>query len=111
MGVGQRSALSSVLSTLYLFSLLHIFEKWLKNLKIPVSILFFENNRLFITQNKSMVVSNLNLFCSYHIIISLLEKFSLVIEHRKTKVFHFSRSYSIFDPLPLNLTILGDLTL
>jgi len=41
IGVGQGSALSPILSALYLSPILHIFEKWIKNLKIPVSILFF----------------------------------------------------------------------
>ena len=62
VGVGQESALSSILLTLYLSSLFHIFEKWLKNLKIPVSILSFVNDRLFIAQDKSLMVSNSNLF-------------------------------------------------
>ena len=99
-----------VLSTLYLFLLFYIFEKRLKNLKIPVSIFSFVD-RLFIVQNKSMVVSNLNLFCSYHIMTSLLERFGLVVKYGKTKVFHFSRLYNTFNFLPLDLTILEDSTL
>ena len=39
--VGQESALFPILSTLYSSVIYHIFEKQLKNLKIPVSILFF----------------------------------------------------------------------
>jgi len=62
VGVGQESALSPILLTLYLSPLFHIFEKWLKNLKIPVSILSFVNYGLFIAQDKSLMVSNLNLF-------------------------------------------------
>ena len=38
----------------------------------------------------------------------LLEKFRLIIEYRKMEIFHFSRSYSTFDPLPLDLMLLGD---
>ena len=38
---------------------------------------------------------------------SILKRFSLVIEHGKTEVFHFSRSHSIFNPLLLNLSTLG----
>ena len=37
----------------------------------------------------------------------LLKKFGLIIEHGKTKVFHFSRLHSSFNPLPLDPTILG----
>ena len=108
MGVEQGSALSLVLSAIYLSLLIHIFEKCLKNLKIPVSILFFVDDGLFIAQNKSIVFLNSNLFYSYHIITFFLEKFGLVVEHGKTEVFHFFRSQGTFDPLLLDLTILGD---
>jgi len=107
MEVGQGSALSPVLSALYLSLLLYIFDKWPKNLKIPISILSFVDNRLFIAQNKFLVIPNLNLFCSYHIITSLLEKFGLIIEHGKTEVFYFFRSHGTFDLSLLDLTILG----
>jgi len=41
VGVGQGSALSPILSALYLFLFLYILEKHLKNLKIPISTLLF----------------------------------------------------------------------
>ena len=53
------------------------------------------------------MVSNANLYCSYNIILSLLIKFGLIMEHRKTEVFHFSRSHRVFDPSPLDLMLLG----
>jgi len=46
--VEQGSALSSILSALYLAPVLHILERYLKNLKIPVSILSFVDDGLFI---------------------------------------------------------------
>ena len=49
VGVGQGSALSLILSTLYLSSFLYILEKCLKNLKIPISIIFFVDDRLLIS--------------------------------------------------------------
>ena len=107
MGVGQGFTLSLVLSALYLTLLLYILENWLKNLKIPISTLSFVNNKLFISQNKSLTISNSNIFYSYYIMTFLLEKFGLIIEHGKTKVFHFSRLHSSFNPLPLDPTILG----
>jgi len=61
---------------------------------------------LFIAQNKSIACSNSNIFCSYNIMTSILKKFGLVIEHRKTEVFYFSRLHSMFNPLPLNLSTL-----
>jgi len=108
IGVGQELALSPVLSTLYLSLLFYIFEKWLKNLNIPVSILSFIDNGLFITQNKSIAYSNSNLFYSYKIMTSILKKFSLVIEYEKTEVFHFFRSYGMLNFQPLNLSTLRD---
>jgi len=49
VGVGQGSALSPILLALYLSLIFYILEKQLKNLKIPVSILSFVDNRLFIS--------------------------------------------------------------
>ena len=95
VGVGQRSALSPILSVLCLFLVFHIFEKRIKNLKIPISSLSFVDNGLFITQDKYLVVYNMNLFCSYNVISSLLGKFRLIIEYGKIEMFHFSRSHSV----------------
>ena len=109
--VGQGSALSPILSSLYLTLFLYILEKHLKNLKIPISILFFVDDGLIIAQNKSFDVSNSQLYCSYNVLSKLLDSFSLVIEHSKTEIFHFSRSQGFFNPPPLNLSPLGELTL
>ena len=92
VGVGQGSALFPILSTLYLSLLLYILENRLKNLKIPISILSFVNNGLFIAQNKSFDISNSHLFCSYNVLSKLLDSFGLVIKHSKTEIFHFNRS-------------------
>ena len=111
IGVGQDSALSPILLALYHSSFLFTLEKCLKNVKIPVSIISFVDNGLFISQNKSFEVSNSCLFCSYNVITNLLDKFGLVVEHSKTEVFHFSRSHGPFNPLPLDLSSLGGLIL
>jgi len=91
VGVGQGSTLFPILSALYLAPILYIFEKRIKILKILISILSVIDDGLFISQNKSLVVLNTNIFCSYNVISSLLRKFRLIIEHRKTEVFYFSR--------------------
>jgi len=93
IGMGQRSALSPILSTLYVAPIFHIFEKRSKNLltPIPVSILSFVNDRLFVSQQKSYEKSNASLFYSYSIISSLFNQFGLVIKHDKSEVFHFLR--------------------
>ena len=111
VGVGQGSALSLILSALYLSPIFHILENCLKNLKIPIPFLSFIDDRLFISQNKSISVSNTNLFYSYNVISSLLTKFGLIMEYNKIKVFHFSKSYRAFNPPPLDLFSLGGLRL
>jgi len=105
--VSQGLAFSPILSTLYLSLVLHIFEKQLKNLKIPISFLSFVNNSLLITQNKSLSISNSFLFCSYQIISSPLKNVSLKLEYSKTKIFHFSHSTGSFNPPSLDLSPLN----
>ena len=107
VGVGQGSALSPILSTLYLSLLIYIIEKRFKSLNLPISILSFIDDGLFIVQNKSLNISNSNLFCSYNILSKLLDSFGLIIEHSKTEIFHFNRSHGPFNPPPLDLSPLG----
>jgi len=104
IGVGQESTLSPILSALYLSPFLYILENHLKNLNIPISIISFVDDDLFIFQNKLIDISNLHIFCSYNVISKLLDKFGLIVKHSKTEVFHFNRSHSFSDPLPLNLS-------
>jgi len=70
VGIDQGSALSLILSTLYIGSIFHIFEKRSKNIlpNIPVFFLSSVDNSLFISQKKSYKKSNAYLFCSYNII-------------------------------------------
>jgi len=104
VGVSQGSALSPILSTLYLSPLIYIMENRIKNLNLPISILSFVDNSLFIVQNKSLNISNSNLFCSYNILFKLLNSFGLIIEHSKTEIFHFNRSHGPFISPPLDLS-------
>ena len=95
------------LSTLYLFPLFYIFEKYVKNIKIPVSFLLFVDDILLISQEKSLEKTSSFLFYSYNIVFSLLDQFGLVIEHGKTEVFYFSKSHSTFNLFPLDLSIIN----
>ena len=90
--VGQGSALSPILSALYLTLFLYILEKRLKNLKIPISILLFVDDGLIIAQDKSLDISNSHLFCSYNVLSKLLDNFGLIIKYAKTENFYFNRS-------------------
>jgi len=105
--VGQSSALSPILSAFYFSLFIYILENWLKNLKIPTLFISFMDDGLFISQSNSIDISNSHLYCSYNVLTNLLEKFGLVVEHSKTEVFHFNRSYGVFNPPPLNLSPLG----
>jgi len=49
VGVGQGSALSLILSAPYLSPVFHSLEKHLKNLKIPISLIYFIDNGLFVS--------------------------------------------------------------
>ena len=109
--VGQESALSPILSTLYLSLFFHILEKRLKTLDLKISTLSFVDNGLLLTQSKSFHVPNARLFSSYNIALTLLSKFGLQVEHSKTEVFHFSRSLTDFSPSPLDLSSISSLLL
>ena len=111
IGISQGSTLSPVLLILYLFLLFYIFEKHVKNLKIPITFLSFVDNGLLISQEKSLEKTNSFIFCSYNIISLLLDQFDLVIKYEKTEVFHFSRAHSIFNPLSLDLSTISGLIL
>jgi len=104
IGVGQGSALSSILLALYLSPVFYSLEKYLKILKIPISMIHFVDNGLFVSQSKSMSHSNTNPFCSYNVISSILSKYGFIIEHGKTDVFHFTRSHETYNLPSLDLT-------
>ena len=106
VGIGQGSTLLPILFTLYLMPFIYILENCLKNLKIPISIISFVDDSLFISQSKSFDILNSHLYYSYNILTNLLKKFSLIVEHSKTEIFHFNRSYGTFNPPPFNLSLL-----
>ena len=111
VGVDQGLALSPILSALYLLLFLYILEKWLKNLKIPISFLLFVNDGVLVAQSKSFQLSNSCLFCSYNVVLILLLDFGLLVKHSKTEIFHFSRLIGLFNPSSLDLLSLGGPTL
>ena len=73
----------------YIYPIFHIFEKRVKNLKIPILFISFIDDGLFISQEKSFEKTNSHFFCSYSIISILHKQFGLVIKHGKTEVFTF----------------------
>ena len=109
VNVEQESTLSLILSSLYISLIFHIFEKRTKNLisNIYISFLSFVDNDPFISQKKPFKKLNTLLYCSYNIITSLFNQFSLIIKHRKLEIFYFSRLQRNFDPLSFDLSIIG----
>ena len=108
ISVGQGSALSPILSALYLAPIIKTFKKRIKNLnkEIPTDILSFVDDGLLISQEKSYPLSNSFLLCSYNIISKILIDASLVMEHNKTEIFHFMRARHPPNP-SINLTSVG----
>ena len=106
IGIGQDSALFPILLALYISLIFYIFEKRSKNLNILILFLSFVNDRFLTLQGKSFKKTKTFLFCSYNIILFLLKQFGLVIKHKKSKIFHFSKSHRIFNLSFLNLSLL-----
>jgi len=102
VGVGQGSALSPILSAIYLAPIIKMFKKRIKNLKenIPTNILLFVDDGLLISQEKSYLLSSSFFLCSYNIISKILFDTGLVIEHSKTELFYFMRAQH--SPTPLS---------
>jgi len=107
VSVGQGSVLSPILSALYLSPFIYIIKKRLKNLKIPISVISFVDNGLFISQRRSFDTSNSYFYYSYNILTNLLKKFDLVVKHSKTEIFHFNKSHGTFNRSLLNFSLLG----
>jgi len=108
VGVEQSSILSLILLAFYISPIFHIFEKISINFNISILFHSFVGDGLLISQEKSFEKTNALLYCSYNIILLLLNQFSLIIEYGKSEVFYFSRSHGIFNPSSLNLSLLGD---
>ena len=105
IGIDQDSALSPILSTIYLVPIIKTFKKKIKNLKIKIltDILSFVDNNLLISQEKSYSLSFFFLLCSYNIMSKLLLDADLIMEHNKTKLFHFTQAQNLPN-LSINLS-------
>ena len=106
--VGQGSALSPILSAIYLAPIIKTFKKRIKNLKekIHINILSFVDNGLLISQEKSYELSSTFLLSSYNMISKIFSDTGLVMEHNKSEVFYFIQACNLLNP-PINLTLVG----
>jgi len=106
--VSQGSALSPILSAIYLTPIIKTFKKRIKNLKenISTDILSFVDDGRLISQKKSYELSSAFLLSSYNMISRILLDTGLVMEHSKSEVFHFTRFQHPSNP-SINLTSVG----
>ena len=72
IGVGQGSALSLILSVLYITPFIHIFELRAQSLNLSTSILLFVDDGLLISQGKTCNTTLPELYGSYRIVIDLM---------------------------------------
>jgi len=96
--MGQRSALSPIFSALYIALLICIFEHRAQALNLDTCILSFVDDGLLISQGKMYNKTLPELYSSYRVVTDLMVMFSLVIEHDKSEIFHFSRIYNDSNP-------------
>src|SRR5262249_40328023 len=91
LGVRQGSAMSPILSALYLAPVMKIFFTCAPNLE--VDLLSYVDDGTIIAQGKTWDDTSARLRRAYHILHDLFGSFGLVVEHSKSEVFHFSRKH------------------
>jgi len=106
VGVGQGSALSPILSALYIVPLLHLFEHRAQALNLDTSTLSYVDDGLLVSQGRTYNKTLLELTSSYSIVSDLMVSFGLVMEHDKSEIFHFSRAHNDSNP-ELDLLAIG----
>ena len=95
VGVGQGSALSPILSALYLTPIL-----WQASLEAPeAALMSYVDDGTIIVQSKTWDANLTKLRSTYGIVFELTQALGLVLEHDKLEVFHFSRKSGDTNPL------------
>jgi len=100
IGVGQGSGLSPVLSGLYIGPVMKLFSFEL--ISKEVQLLSYVDDGTVLTQSTHLVQNLPKLKAAYGVIFRLLTALGLVLEHNKSEVFHFSRSWGESHP-PIDL--------
>ena len=95
VGVGQGSALSPILSSLYLAPLLFRFD----SLPGRAVLLSYVDDVTILVQSKTWNDNLRKLTNAYQHVFDFAESMGLVLEHSKSEVSHFSRSSREVNPL------------
>ncbi|CAA7267775.1 unnamed protein product [Cyclocybe aegerita] len=96
VGVGQGSALSPVISGLFIAPVMKLF--YIKAALLNTTLLSFVDDRTILAQSKQLDDNNVGLRKAYKIIYLLFVAFALVLEHDKTELFHFSCRRDAYNP-------------
>ena len=94
VGVGQGSALSPILSVLYLAPVLWEFHTERYN----AQLISYVGGRTIIVQSKTWKENLVKPKSAYTTVFQLTATFSLVLEHKKLEAFHFSRKHEDLNP-------------
>ena len=98
VGVGQGSALSPILSALYLAPVL-----WQAALEaLEAALMSYVDDGTIIVQSKTWDANLAKLRSAYGVMFELTQALGLVLEHSKSEVFHFSRKNGDTNP-PVDL--------
>ncbi|CAA7270660.1 unnamed protein product [Cyclocybe aegerita] len=104
VGVRQGSALSPVISGLFIAPVMKLF--YIKAEPLNTTLLSFVDDGTILAQSKQLNDNNVGLRKAYKIIYLLFVAFALVLEHDKTELFHFSCRRDTYNP-SLDLGYLG----
>ena len=92
VGVGQGSALSPVLSALYIAPLMQLYE--LESPHLDTTLISYVDDGTVVTQSTNLDTNNVILKVAYAILFRLFTASGLALEHNKTELFHFTRERS-----------------
>jgi len=95
VGVGQGSALSPILSALYLAPVLWEFHTKRHN----AQLISYVDDGTIIVQSKTWEENLVKLKSAYATVFQLTAALGLVLEHEKSEAFHFSRKHEDLNPL------------
>jgi len=100
VGVGQGSALSPVLSALYIAPVMKLYH--MQAVALRTSLLSYVDDGTIMVQSKSLDKNRETLKDAYAVLLCLFVAIGLVLEHSKTEYFIFDRSRSDYSP-PIDL--------